>query len=63
MLNTQKFDIMNLSETWLKDNPHLRDYGKIDSYELNLEIGSILQVTVLVYISDQTSNTNLEMIL
>ena len=23
MLNTQKFDIMTLSETWLKDNPHL----------------------------------------
>ena len=34
MLNTQKIDIMNLSETWLKDNLHLRDYGKIDSYEV-----------------------------
>ena len=22
MLNTQKIDIMTLSETWLKDNPH-----------------------------------------
>ena len=34
MLNTQKFDIMTLSETWLKDNPHLWDYVKIDGYEV-----------------------------
>ena len=38
MLNTQKFDIMTLSETfyetWLKDNPHLLDYVKIDGYEV-----------------------------
>ena len=33
MSNTQKFDIMTLSETWLKDNPHLLDYVKIDGYE------------------------------
>ena len=31
--------------------------------KLNLEIGSILEVVVLVYISDQISNTNLEMTL
>ena len=34
MLNTQKFDIMTLSEAWLKDNPHLLDYVKIDGYEV-----------------------------
>ena len=34
MLNTQKFDIMTLSKTWLKDNPHLLDYVKIDGYEV-----------------------------
>ena len=34
MLNTQKFDIMTLSETWLKHNPHLLDYVKIDGYEV-----------------------------
>ena len=34
MLNTQKFDIMTLSETWLKDNPHLLDYVKLDGYEV-----------------------------
>ena len=34
MLNTQKFDIMTLSKTWLKDNPDLLDYVKIDGYEV-----------------------------
>ena len=34
MLNTQKFDIMTLSETWLRDNPHLLDYVKIDGCEV-----------------------------
>ena len=34
MLNTQRFDIITLSETWLKDNPHLLDYVKIDGYEV-----------------------------
>ena len=34
ILNTQTFDIMNLSETWLKDNPHLLDYVKIDGCEV-----------------------------
>ena len=34
MLNTQKFDIMTLSETWLKNNPHLLDYVKTDGYEV-----------------------------
>ena len=34
MLNTQKIDIMALSETWLKDNPHLLDYVKIDGCEV-----------------------------
>ena len=34
MLNKQKFDTMTLSETWLKDNPHLPDYVKIDGYEV-----------------------------
>ena len=34
MFNTQKFDIMTLSETWLKDNPHLLDHVKIDGYKV-----------------------------
>ena len=34
MLNTQKVDIMTLSGTWLKDNPHLLDYVEIDGHEV-----------------------------
>ena len=34
MLNTQKFGIITLPETWLKDNPDLLDYLKIDGYEV-----------------------------
>ena len=36
MLNTQKLVFMTLSETWLKDNPHLLDYVKIDGYKVTL---------------------------
>ena len=61
MLNTQKFDIIILSETWLNDNPPLRDYVKIDGYEIKLRNSK--EVAMLVYISDQSSNANLEMIL
>ena len=34
MLNTQKFGIITLPETWLKDNPDLLDYLKIDGYDI-----------------------------
>ena len=61
MLNTQKFDIIVLSETWLNDNSPLRDYVKIDGYEIKLRNSK--EVAMLVYISDQSSNANLEMIL
>ena len=34
MLNTQKFGIITLPETWLKDNPDLLDYLKIDGCDI-----------------------------
>ena len=32
MLNTYKFDIIALSESWIKDNHHHLDYIKIPGY-------------------------------
>ena len=33
MLNSHKFDLITLSETWLKDNPTLLDYVEIAAYK------------------------------
>ena len=33
MINENQFDIVTLSETWLRDNKHLLDYIKIPDYK------------------------------
>ena len=67
MLNTQKFDIMTLSETWLKYNPHLLDYVKIDGYEVKFRnkehtrgggVGLHIRSDIKYILRNNTVNTN-----
>ena len=36
MLNTYKFDILALTETWLHDNEHVTNYAQIPGYSLEI---------------------------
>ena len=67
MLKTQKFDIMTLSEAWLKDNPHLLDYVKIDGYEVKFRnrdhtrsggVGLYIRSDIKYKLRNDIANTN-----
>ena len=67
MLNTQKFDIMTLSETWFKDNPHFLEYVKIDGYEVKFRnrehtrgggVGLYIRADIKCKLRNDIVNTN-----
>ena len=67
MLNTQKFDITTLSETWLKDNPYLLDYVKINGSEVKFRnwerargggVGLYIRSDIKYKLRNDTVNTN-----
>ena len=67
MLNTQKFVIMTLSETWLKKNPHLLDYVKTDGYEVKFRnrehtegggVGLYIRSNIKYKLRNNIANTN-----